>query len=146
MSAVTDVIRLADKLRECQALVDREASLEQACAETQSRLLALRAEEEKARGAAYQARDFLNQQAEGARVQADAIVSAARAAARKATSDAEIASAASKAAGERVVFDLACRRDALQESCSLLEAAESTLGQKVAALQSAFDALRAKLT
>ena len=145
MSAVNDILRLADKLREAQALADRTDSLEQACKEAEARLTDLRAQEEAARLRADQARVFLNDQEVGARAQADAIVSAARAAARREMADAQAAIDRERAEAATALIELTEKRDALQESCTLLEAAESTLGQKVASLQSALASLRSQL-
>jgi len=139
------IIELGRALEAALPLVERSASLEQACRETESRLASLRDEESRA-GASITA----------AHLEAQKIKKDAEAAASRVLHDADRGAAAAILAGADAVAaaeaDAANKLADLDEqllgkrrAVSILEKEEAALGQSVAALRSDLAAIRAKL-
>lgn len=145
MSAINDIVKLAEKLKAAEEKIARLDSLEQAIGEAEARLAGLRADEVAAERARAQARAAANEQHESAKVQAEAIRAAAVADARRVLMEAEQSSFARTAEArqelEAMERSVAARRADLDQ----LWSEKKSLEQAVATLKLELESLRARL-
>jgi len=144
-NAVSEIIALGKKLEAAQELAERAGSLEQAIGESEARLAASRQDEDTARLQADRARAALNELHDGAKVQAEAIRRAADAEAARTLETCKSQCAQLLATANKKVEDATNRQEALLESVSLLEAAETKLAQSVTTLRAELESLKARI-
>lgn len=145
MSAVNEIIRFAERLREAEEKLKRLDSVEQACGEAESRLASLRAQEHRLEADCSKRRVQLNEQENGAKVQAEAIRKAAEADAAKLR---QAATDWCRAQQEEALANLATIDDAVKEkraTIANLEDDEARLAQAVVRLRSELESLRARV-
>lgn len=132
---IDDIISLGEKLAAARDLIDRTETLEQACGEAESRIAALRSAERDLEADCSRRRVQLNEQEQGAIVQATAIKDAARAEASEHLNRARAAVVILTASAEARVADLDAAAVEKAAACETLEAEETRLAQSVEALR-----------
>jgi len=140
-----DLFSLVDTLRAARDLVAREASLGQACAESEARLAGLREQEaassRKLGEARSEAKRLLDEVKDDCQVARDACERACQT--REAAADQAVRDLLQQGHTECDV--LSDEANELRARVAQLETEEADLGQKVAALRAAIDDLRSKL-
>lgn len=145
MSAVTDIIRLGKQLAEAQEKIDRLASIDQAVAEAEARLVAVRVVEQREATKAAEARVAENDRQAGLAVQLDAMRAAAEAEVARKVREADERCKALVEAARLSCETYAQAEAAARERVETLEADEALLGQSVAALKSELSSIRSRL-
>lgn len=144
--AIEQFLALADTVRVAADLARREASLGQACGEAEARLAGLRADEAALERRRARERVALNEQVDGTKVQAEAILKAAEAKAAEALRRCASECFDRERTAEARLRDIEDRIAARGQALSRYEEEEARLGQSVAALKADLTALRAKLS
>ncbi|MGH8897504.1 MAG: hypothetical protein ACRDZ4_10870 [Egibacteraceae bacterium] len=145
MSAINDIINLADKLRECRDLADRSASLEQACRESEARLRSLRAAEFVVKNELDAAEESATLLVEAAERDVEQRRKSADAAAAEKLADCDIACTAREMEAETWLAKIEAQGKQKLDAAHALEDEETRLAQSVTALKAELAALRARL-
>ncbi|MCI0346613.1 MAG: hypothetical protein L0221_14395, partial [Chloroflexi bacterium] len=140
-----EFIDLARAAEAAQALVDRGASLEQACREAEARLRSLRVDETATNSSITAASREAAALVAKAKIDAERLVAEAEHASAEKWSDCESQCVKAVETNEAVVHELQEKADNLKAKCALLEKEEAALGQSVAALRADLAAIKAKL-
>jgi hypothetical protein len=140
-----DLAALVDGARLAQELVDRKASIEQACRESEARLKSLREEESKAGASLARAHDEAGRVLDDAKKRAAKVEADAGRSAAERWSDCETACGKAEASSKTKLKELEKKISDKAARCVALEAEEAKLGQSVAALRADLEAIKAKL-
>jgi chromosome segregation ATPase len=145
VSAVRDIIALGAKLAECQLIVERSASLEQAIGETEARLAKVRAEEDEARASARAAVAELDAKIRENYAKWEATQAATEAENAKRQRQVADQAALAEASARADLEDLENKIGSLRVELAHLAVDKDRYQTAIASLKAEFDALRARL-